>query len=262
MGILNVTPDSFSDGGRFTGVENAVSHALRMVAEGADIIDIGGESTRPGAAPVSIQQELDRVLPVIDRLSRETDTPISIDTSKALVADEAVRAGAAMINDITGLRGDAEMASVAAMRGVPVVIMHILGTPGDMQVAPRYESLISDISDYLRSGVDMAVRAGVHKENIVLDPGIGFGKTLEHNLEILARLGEFKALGYPLLVGPSRKAFIGTLCGGLPAADRVEGTAAAVTAAILGGANIVRVHDVMAMTRVVRVADAIRRVKS
>lgn len=262
MGILNATPDSFSDGGLFRSRQAAVARGLEMVEEGADIIDIGGESTRPGAETISVNEELERVIPVIQELARLTDVPISVDTSKAVVADEAVKAGAAMVNDVTGLRGDAAMAGVAARHGVPVVVMHIRGTPRDMQHAPRYDSLIEEICAWLREGAELALAAGVRRESIILDPGIGFGKTLEHNLEILARLGEIKNLGYPLLVGPSRKSFIGTLTGGLPPDQRVEGTAAAVTACILNGADIVRVHDVRAMVRVARVADAIRRVKS
>ena len=259
MGILNTTPDSFSDGGLFQVHEAAVARGLAMIEEGADIIDIGGESTRPGSDPVSVEEELERVIPVIEELHRTTDTPISIDTSKARVADEACKAGAAMINDITGLRGDADMAAVAARHGVPVVIMHIKGTPRDMQREPYYESLIEEICAFLREGAELAMAAGVKRENIILDPGIGFGKTLAHNLEILARLGEIRAMEYPLLVGPSRKSFIGTLTGGLPPEQRVEGTAAAITACILNGADIVRVHDVREMARVAQVADAIKR---
>lgn len=261
MGILNTTPDSFSDGGLFHAHQTAVSRGLAMVDEGADIIDIGGESTRPGSEPVSVEEELERVIPVIKELHRTTDTPISIDTSKARVADEACKAGAAMINDITGLRGDADMATVAARHGVPVVIMHIKGTPRDMQREPYYDSLIEEICAYLREGAELAMAAGVKREDIILDPGIGFGKTQAHNLEILSRLGEIRAMGYPLLVGPSRKSFIGALTGGLPPEQRVEGTAAAVTASILNGADIVRVHDVREMTRVARVADAIKMAK-
>lgn len=261
MGIINATPDSFSDGGLFHSRQAAVARGLEMVDEGADIIDIGGESTRPGADAISADEELERVIPVIEQLTRLTDVPVSIDTSKAVVADEAIKAGAAMINDVTGLRGDAGMAVLAARHDVPVVIMHIKGTPRDMQHAPRYDSLIKEICTWLRESVELALAAGVRQKSIILDPGIGFGKTLEHNLEILARLGEIRALGYPLLVGPSRKSFIGTLTGGLPPDQRVEGTAAAVTACILNGADIVRVHDVRAMVRVARVADAIRRVR-
>jgi len=255
MGILNVTPDSFSDGGKFFDEHSAVKQALRMVKEGADIIDIGGESTRPGSKPVSVKEEITRVVPVISALAEKVRVPISIDTCKAKVADEAVSAGASMINDISGLRFDKGMAGIAAKHKVPVVIMHIQGTPGNMQKNPVYKALIPEIMDYLREGIDIALRAGVHEDMIILDPGIGFGKTVEHNLEIINRLDEFKGFEKPILLGPSRKSFIGRLLGDLPVTERLEGTAAAIAIGISKGANIVRVHDIKEMSRVSKIAD-------
>jgi dihydropteroate synthase len=260
MGILNVTPDSFSDGGLFLNEGSAVKQALRMVKEGADIIDIGGESTRPGAAPVSVKEEIKRVVPVIKALAKKISVPISIDTCKAKVADEAVSAGASIINDISGLRFDRRMAGVAAQHKVPVVIMHIQGTPGIMQKAPVYKALIPEIMDYLREGIDIALKAGVPEDMIIIDPGIGFGKTVEHNLEIINRLDEFKGFEKPILLGPSRKSFIGKILGGLPVTDRLEGTAAAIAIGISKGANIIRIHDIKEMSRVVKIADEITRI--
>jgi dihydropteroate synthase len=257
MGILNVTPDSFSDGGRFFDPGAAVAHGKKMAEEGADIIDVGGESTRPGSDPVPEEQEIARVVPVVARLARETAAIISVDTTKARVAEEAVAAGAAIINDVSALGFDPRMAQVASSAGAGVVLMHMLGRPKDMQGNPVYSDLIGEISVFLAGACRAAVRAGVREDAIVCDPGIGFGKTAAHNLEILRRLGDFGALGRPILVGPSRKSFIGTTLGGLPADERLEGTAAAVALAIAGGAAIVRVHDVMAMKRVARLADAV-----
>ena len=257
MGILNVTPDSFSDGGLFFNEQSAVEQALRMVKEGADIIDVGGESTRPGAKSVSVKEEIKRVVPVIKALARKVKVPISIDTCKAKVADEAVSAGASIINDISGLRFDKEMAKVAAHHKVPVVIMHIQGTPGNMQKNPVYKALIPEIMDCLREGIDIALKAGVSDDMIIIDPGIGFGKTVEHNLEIINRLDEFNGFEKPILLGPSRKSFIGRLLGDLPATDRLEGTAAAIAIGISKGANIIRVHDIKEMSRVAKIADAI-----
>jgi dihydropteroate synthase len=257
MGILNVTPDSFSDGGHFLAPERAVEHGRRMVAEGADIIDIGGESTRPGADPVPLETELERVLPVISGLRRESDVVISIDTYKAEVARRALEAGADLVNDISGLRFDPEMAEVVREADVPVVIMHIKGTPRNMQVDPHYEDVVQEIVDYFRERVAYARTEGIERRRIILDPGIGFGKRLEDNFVLLRELHRFAALGYPVLVGPSRKSFIG-LTLNLPVDERLEGTAAAVTAAILNGARIVRVHDVAAMRRVAVIADRIR----
>lgn len=257
MGILNVTPDSFSDGGLYLDTEKAVERALEIEKEGADIIDIGGESTRPGAIPLSPEEELSRVIPVIERLKSILKIPISIDTYKAPVAKEAIQAGASIINDISGLRYDPDMASVASEYGVPVVIMHIKGTPRDMQVNPVYQDLIGEILDYLKEGISIALKAGVDESRIIVDPGIGFGKTVEHNLEIINRLDEFKSLGMPILFGPSRKSFIGKILD-LPVDNRLEGTAAAVAIGIIKGADIVRVHDVRSMVRVARMSDAIK----
>jgi len=259
MGILNVTPDSFSDGGQYFDKSAAVKRAIRMVEDGADIVDIGGQSTRPGSEPVTVDEELRRTIPVIEAISSEIKVPISIDTYRAEVARAALDAGASVVNDISGLRFDPGMAPLVAERRVPVILMHIKGTPSDMQKDPSYEALIPEIIDYLRESMAIAERAGVAREMIVVDPGIGFGKTFEHNLEIIHRLDEFTGLERPILVGPSRKAFIGAILGGAPASERTFGTAAAVTASILNGANIVRVHDVAEMAQVVRVADAIKR---
>jgi len=260
MGIVNVTPDSFSGDGLAAAPQAAIALGKRMVSEGADILDIGGESTRPGAEPVTLQEELRRVLPVVEALAAETQTPISIDTYKPAVARQALAAGASIVNDISGLHADEEMPRVAAEAGAAVVIMHIRGTPRDMQKDPRYADVIGEISDYLEEGIGRAEAAGVTRNQIVVDPGIGFGKTLEHNLEILRRLREFRCLGCPLMVGTSRKSMIGAILD-LPVEQRLEGTAATVALAIQAGADIVRVHDVKEMARVARVADAIVRVK-
>jgi len=259
MGILNVTPDSFSDGSLFFDQEIAVRHALQMVEDGADIIDIGGESTRPGADTVTEEEELRRVIPVIEAIAGKVRVPLSIDTYKATVARKAVEAGASIINDISGLRFDPEMASVAAGAGIPVILMHIKGTPRDMQKNPVYTDLIGDILDYLEGSIQIAEAAGVSRTKIIIDPGIGFGKTFDHNLQIIKRLGEFSSLGFPVLMGVSRKAFIGKILGGAGPDERLEGTAAAVAISIMNGADIVRVHDVKEMAKVVRVADAIKR---
>jgi dihydropteroate synthase len=257
MGILNVTPDSFSDGGLYFDKQSALDRAHRMIEDGADIIDIGGLSTRPGSEPVPVEEELRRTLPVIEALSGEINVPISIDTYRSEVAKEALRAGASMANDISGLRFDQKMASVVAEAGVPVVLMHMKGAPRNMQNNPSYEALIPEILDYLRETIKLAEDAGI--KDIIVDPGIGFGKTFDHNLEIINNLEEFTMLGWPVLVGPSRKAFIGEILGGAPPEERIEGTSAAVTASVLNGANIVRVHDVKEMAMVVRVSDAIKR---
>ncbi len=259
MGILNVTPDSFSDGGMFLNVRSAVERALRMEAEGADIIDVGGESTRPGSEPVSIEEELKRTIPVIEALSGRLSIPISIDTYKSEVALKAVEAGAAMVNDISGLRFDPEMAPALSGHDVALVLMHIKGTPRNMQLNPVYSDLLTEIADYLQEGIKLATESGIAEERIVIDPGIGFGKTPEHNLRILNNLERFNDLGRPILVGVSRKSFIGKILGDAPVADRLEGTAAAVAVSVMKGASMVRVHDVREMARVVRVADAVRR---
>lgn len=259
MGILNVTPDSFSDGGKFLNADDAVAQALRMQEEGADIIDIGGESTRPGAEKVSMDDEIKRVVPVIEALTKKLRIPVSIDTYKSQVAEAAILAGASVINDISGLRFDPDMAKTAAAHDLPVIIMHIKGTPENMQKNPEYTALIPEIRDYLFEGIEIAKRAGVREDMIIVDPGIGFGKTVEDNLEIIRRLDEFSTLGKPVLLGHSRKSFIGKLLGDLPADERVEGTAAVTAIGIYNGANIVRVHDVKEMKRVAVIADSIKR---
>jgi dihydropteroate synthase len=259
MGILNVTPDSFSDGGLFFHKERAVEQALRMEEEGADIIDVGGESTRPGAEKVSVQEEIERVVPVVEAIAGAVNIPISIDTCKAHVAEAALTAGASLINDISGLRFDPEMAKIAAKYDVPVVIMHIRGTPEDMQKNPVYEALIPEIIAYMHRSIEIARKAGIPDNRIIIDPGIGFGKTVEHNLEIINRLEEFRGFEKPILLGHSRKSFIGKLLGDLPVTERLEGTAAAAAIGIFNGANIVRVHDVKEMVRVAKIADGIKR---
>lgn len=259
MGVLNVTPDSFYDGGRYAERESAVRRALQMVEEGADIIDIGGESTRPGSQPVSEEEELRRVLPVVEAVRVRVDVPISIDTTKSRVAQRALQAGACMVNDISGLGFDPRMAEVVAQAGALCCLMHIQGTPQTMQKNPQYTDVVRDISAYFEERLALAERAGIPRQNIWLDPGIGFGKTVEHNLQILRRLREFTVFGLPILIGTSRKSFIGKVLGDLPPEDRLEGTAATVAVAILNGANAVRVHDVQAMVRVARTVDAVLR---
>ena len=258
MGVVNCTPDSFSDGGQFTSAQAASDRALQMVDEGADIIDIGGESTRPGSDPVSEEEELNRVLPVIEILRRECTVWISIDTCKANVARPALDAGANIINDISGLRFDPDMPKVAAESKVPVVVMHILGEPKNMQLNPVYKDVVKDIYSYFSERITTLTQCGISRENIILDPGIGFGKTTEHNVILINNLHVFAKLQRPLLVGPSRKSFIGTLLN-VEVHDRLEGTAAAVALAITRGAHIVRVHDVKEMVRVAKVTDAILR---
>ncbi|HPG40901.1 MAG TPA: dihydropteroate synthase [bacterium] len=258
MGILNVTPDSFSDGGSFFHSEEAVAQALQMQQDGADIIDIGGESTRPGSAPVTLDEELDRVIPIIEKLAPELQIPISIDTYKAGVARQALQAGAKIVNDISGLRFDPQMASTIANFNAGVVIMHIKGAPRDMQKNPYYNDVIAEISEYLTASADLAIHEGIKKAQIVIDPGIGFGKRLEDNLEIIRNLAKFKILGYPLLVGPSRKSFIGAILD-LPVEQRLEGTIAASAACILNGANILRVHDVLEIKRAATLIDKLNK---
>lgn len=260
MGIINLTPDSFSGDGLGAEVEAAMAQGKQMVADGADMLDIGGESTRPGSEPVGEEEELRRVLPVIEGLAAAVEVPLSIDTYKSRVARAALEAGAHIVNDISGLHADEEVAGVTAEAGAGVVIMHIRGTPREMQKDPKYADVIGEIGDYLEEGIGRAAQAGIAREQLILDPGIGFGKRLEHNLEILRRLREFRSLGCPLLVGTSRKSMIGAILD-LPADQRVEGTAATVALAIAAGADIVRVHDVKEMVRVAKVADAIVRVR-
>ena len=257
MGILNVTTDSFSDGGLFFDMGIAINHALEMEAAGADIIDIGGESTRPGAEPVLLEDELNRVIPVIEAIRSESDVCVSIDTYKADVAEKAITAGANIVNDISGLQFDESMANVVKNNNVPVVIMHIKGTPREMQKDPHYDDLMQEVVAYFQERVEFCRQRGIKKGNIILDPGIGFGKRSQDNFELLRELKQIADLGYPVLSGPSRKSFIG-LTLDLLVDERVEGTAAAVTASILNGAKIVRVHDVQEMKRVVTIADNIR----
>ena len=261
MGVLNVTPDSFSDGGKYLNVRQAVEHALQMQRDGADIIDIGAESTRPGSAEIPVAEELARLLPALESLRGKLKIPISVDTQKAAVAEVAIGAGAAMINDVSGLRRDPRLAEVVAHHGVPLVLMHMRGTPRTMQKLPFAKDVMRDVLRGLKKSVSTARKAGIAKNKIIVDPGIGFGKSLEQNYELLAKLDEIAKLGYPLLVGTSRKGFLGkTLARNgepAPSEKRIWGTAATVTASILGGAHIVRVHDVAEMAQVARVADSV-----
>ena len=257
MGVINVTPDSFYDGGKRLDPDTAVADGLELVEAGADMIDVGGESTRPGAKTVSLDEEMQRVLPVIRGLRRNVNTPISIDTYKAQVAKAALLEGADVVNDISALRFDPQMALLVAVEKVPIVLMHMQGTPQTMQAEPRYQNVLREVRDFLTARVRFAIEAGVERENIIIDPGIGFGKTLDHNLTLLAGLETFASVGQPLLVGASRKTFIGKLLG-LEPQERLEGSLAAAIAAVFGGAHILRVHDVKETRRAIRVADAIR----
>ncbi|MEF8874449.1 MAG: dihydropteroate synthase [Candidatus Thermoplasmatota archaeon] len=256
MGVLNVTPDSFFDGGKYDGVKKAVQHGIEMEEEGADIIDIGGESTRPGSERISIEEELERVLPVIEELSSKIDIPISIDTYKPEVAEEAVDAGAEMVNDVFGLRQEGMPEKVAQL-DVPVVIMHMQGKPKDMQEDPTYEDVIGEISSFLLERIETAKKAGVSEENIIIDPGIGFGKKLEHNLEIINRLDEFTSFGYPVLLGASRKSFLGEVLG--KEEERLYGSLALASSAVEIGVSILRVHDVSETADVVKTVEALDR---
>jgi len=263
MGVLNVTPDSFSDGGKFFGVKRAVEHSLAMERDGADIIDIGAESTRPGSEGITAAEELARLLPVLEGIRGKLKIPISVDTQKSAVAEVAIGAGAAIINDVSGLRNDPRLAEVVARLRVPVILMHMRGTPRTMQRLPFAKNVVRDVVSGLRKSVMTARKAGVAKDKIILDPGIGFGKGFEQNYELLAKLPQLAKLGYPILVGASRKGFLGkTLTRNrkpAPAEERIWGTAATVAASILGGAHIVRVHDVAEMVQVARVADCVWR---
>jgi dihydropteroate synthase len=258
MGIVNVTPDSFFDGGRYLDAGAAVAHAVRLVEEGADLLDVGAESTRPGADAVSVAEECRRAIPVVTALARAVTVPISIDTSKAAVARAALDEGAVLVNDVTALRGDPAMADVVAQTGAGIVLMHMSGTPGTMQQAPRYDDVVGEISEFFEDRIRFAMAHGIVKRQIILDPGIGFGKLLEHNLALLARLCHFTLFECPLLVGVSQKGFLGQLLD-RPVQDRQWGTAAAVAMAVDRGAGILRVHDVAAMKDVVQVAAAISR---
>lgn len=259
MGVLNVTPDSFSDGGLFADRDSAIRRARSMAEEGADIIDIGGESSRPGSEPVPAEEEIERVVPVIEAIAGEIHVPISVDTYKASVARAALDAGAMIVNDISAATQDPEMPHLLAARRCPAIIMHMRGTPRDMQANTEYDDLMSEVSSFLRARVRALVEAGVDERALMIDPGIGFAKTAAQNLEILRRLRELKSIGRPILVGTSRKSTIGKVLGDLPPDERLEGTAATVAIAIANGADIVRVHDVKEMLRVAKMADAIVR---
>jgi dihydropteroate synthase len=255
MGILNVTPDSFSDGGKYIEPSVAVERALKMIDEGADFIDVGGESTRPGSDSVSAEEEMRRVLPVIEQLSKATTIPISIDTTKSVVAEKALQAGVVIVNDISSFHFDRRMPEVVSKYNASVVLMHTKDKTKTMQQNPEYKNLIGEIKSYLSDAIKVCVEKEI--KQIIVDPGIGFGKKLEHNIEIFKRLREFKEFGYPVLVGPSRKAFIGTLLD-LPVDERLEGTAAVTAVSIMNGANIVRVHDVKEIKRVLKIVDALK----
>lgn len=256
MGILNVTPDSFSDGGTHAGLQQAVARGVRMAAEGADLIDVGGESTRPGAAPVALAEELRRTVPVIRALAREVRIPISIDTMKADVAQRAIDAGASLINDVSALRADPAMARTAASTRAAVILMHMQGSPRTMQIRPRYRDVVAEVGAFLRAQARQAQDAGIRKDRILIDPGIGFGKTVAHNLELMRRLSELVRLGWPLVVGPSRKSFIGkTLNAAVE--ERLVGTLACVASVWHSGAHIVRVHDVKDTVQMIRMLNAI-----
>jgi dihydropteroate synthase len=258
MGVLNVTPDSFSDGGLYFQRDKAIERGLSMARNGADIIDVGGESTRPYSEKISLQEELDRVIPVVQALSKELQIPLSIDTCKAQVARQALKAGACIINDISALRFDPDIISVAAEAGVPVILMHMKGTPGDMQRNPTYQNLIPEILDFLKEAIDRAVAGGIKKDMIIVDPGIGFGKSFDHNLQIIRELTQFSVLERPILLGTSNKAFIGHILN-KEANERDTGTMATIAAGVLNGAHIVRVHNVKKTIETVKIIDAIKR---
>ena len=255
MGILNVTPDSFSDGGIFLARDAAVAHALAMVEEGADVIDVGGESTRPGAQAVSVQEELDRVIPVIEAIARAVSLPISIDTSKPEVMRAAVAAGAGLINDVRALREPGALQTAAELE-VPVCLMHMQGEPRNMQHHPVYTDVLGEVRDFLQQRIEACVAAGIPRRRLVVDPGFGFGKTVEHNLELLRRLGELRALGVPILAGLSRKSMIGALFG-LPVAQRLHASVALALVAVQNGAAMLRVHDVRATREAIRMLEAV-----
>jgi len=258
MGVLNVTPDSFSDGGQYLETHTAIERGITMAGEGADIIDVGGESTRPYSRKITAKEELDRVVPVIEGLREELAIPISIDTCKAEVAREALRAGASMINDISALRFDPDMASIAAEAGVPVILMHMKGMPETMQQNPTYGDLIPEILDFLEDAIERSVSAGIKRDLIIVDPGIGFGKTFDHNLKIIKALSRFAALERPVLLGTSNKAFIGHILG-KEVYERDTGTMATIAYGVINGAHIIRVHHVRKAVETVRMIEAIRR---
>jgi dihydropteroate synthase len=257
MGIVNVTPDSFSEGGRAATLGEALAHAERLLAEGADLLDIGGESSRPGAGPVPLEEELRRVIPVVEALAGRVSVPLSIDTTKAEVARQALRAGASIVNDITALGADRALTRVIVEEGAGVVLMHMQGTPSTMQVAPCYDDVVAEVLDFLRDRIAWAESQGIPRSRVAIDPGIGFGKTMAHNLEILRNLDRFANLGCAVVIGTSRKGFLGTLTG-RPVGERVPATLASSLAAAVRGANVVRVHDVAAMVDAVKVWTAVR----
>jgi len=257
MGILNLTPDSFSDGGRFNTTDKALVQAIKMIEQGADIIDIGGESTRPGADKVSVEEEIARVVPVIEALAKKSDIPISIDTYKSEVARRSLEAGVSIINDISGLRFDPQMAGVAVKYKAGLVLMHIKGTPEDMQKDPQYDDLLDEIKSYLNGSIKIALEAGVERSAIAIDPGIGFGKTVAHNLSLIKNLAYFKDLGYPIVIGASRKSFIGKLNNDIPASERLPGSLAAAILAVQNGANIIRCHDVAETKQALKIMGAV-----
>lgn len=259
MGILNVTPDSFSDGGQFFDTAKAVAHGQEMAAAGAAVIDVGGESTRPGSEPVTPEEQIRRVVPVLRVLRDRVCAVLSVDTSSAAVAEAALDAGAHMVNDVFAGRGDAEMLPLIARRGAPIILMHMQGRPADMQVNPTYDDVVAQVLAFLKERVDVAVASGVDAGKILVDPGIGFGKTVEHNLELLRRLREFRSLGRPVVVGASRKAFIGKMTGEDMSSGRMFGTAATVAWSVTNRADLLRVHDVGPMSQVVRMIGAIQK---
>ena len=256
MGILNLTPDSFSDGGQFSDKNQATDYALKMIEDGADMIDIGGESTRPGAEPVSLDEELKRTISIIKSIRQQSDCLISIDTYKSPVAEAALDVGANLVNDISGLTFDEKMIDIVIARKVPVILMHMKGTPRSMQVDPHYNNVIKEICEFFKRKVKSAKNSGILDNMIILDPGIGFGKRLEDNFEIIRELKQICAMGYPILLGPSRKSFIGASLN-LPVEERLEGTLASITVGIMNGANIIRVHDVKETLRAVKITEKI-----
>jgi dihydropteroate synthase len=260
MGVLNVTPDSFYDGGSFYSRDHAIDHALQLIDEGADIIDVGGESTRPGSEPTSLEEELKRVIPVISGIRKKSNIALSIDTYKAQVAREAIAAGADIVNDISALSFDLSMAEVVAESAVPVVLQHIKGTPRDMQKNPTYNDVMAEIKEFFIERIDYALKKGIDEDRIIIDPGIGFGKRLQDNLTIIRELGSLKSLGKPVLIGTSMKSFIGRIMSSDILADRVEGSLASVTISIWNGADMVRVHDVAKTKRVILFMQALMEV--
>jgi len=260
MGILNVTPDSFSDGGLYIDLDKAVAHGESLEADGADIIDVGGVSTRPFSEPVPVEEEIKRVVPVIKKLSQRVSIPISIDTTGAEVANRAIEAGAVIVNDIGALRLDPALGSLVADADIPIILMHMRGTPQTMQISPHYGDVMGDIIDFLSDSINLAVSKGIQRENIIIDPGIGFGKTADHNLIIIKELARLNSLERPILIGASRKAFIGEVLGVKEPARRDIGSLAVTAVSVMNGANIVRVHDVKRSVEIVRMAEAIKNV--